>query len=152
MLPLVGVVTALVHALSKTLEWMFTKKPEPAAPAPKADEIGTKVAATLATKFDLINMSLAGLVESDAKRQRSIDEMIKIHYDQDRKIDDLCDMHKQKDADGRPVWWFPPRMLELSQQQLDELRDISSTQKEAAMIMQSIVKDLAIIKGGKANA
>lgn len=38
-------------------------------------------------------------------------------------------MLQTKDSDGRPVWWFPPRMLELAEKQLEALKEISVTQK-----------------------
>lgn len=140
LLAFIAAINAAVHGMSRALSWAISRKKEPTTDV----ELGKKVC-TLTNAVDK-------LLDSDARRQKMIDEMVKVHADQDRKIDEMYEMHKAKDSDGRPVWWFPPRMLDLSQQQLDELRDISAMQKEAAMIMQSIVRDLAAIKGDKSDA
>lgn len=131
-LALVALVQVLVHALVRFGDWIFGKG--------KTD------------KIDSLGSHIAKLIERDDRRQKMVEEMIAVHRAQDRKIDELYDMHKQTNIDGRPVWWFPPQMLELAKEQLDELREIANTQKEAAIIMKSITRDLAQLKGGRRSS
>jgi hypothetical protein len=94
-------------------------------------------------KADALESKIDRLLESDGKRMEVIQRMASTKADDARILADLYQMHKVTDDEGRPAWYFPKKMLELSEDHLELLRDVAMAQKEAALTMKSIVDKLA---------
>jgi hypothetical protein len=94
------------------------------------------------SRQDPVEAKIDKLLENDDERQ----EHIKSNYDMYRMIADMYAMHKVIDDEGRPVWYFPKKMLDMADKHLELLRDISNAQKETASKMESIVSQLMCIK------
>lgn len=66
-----------------------------------------------------------------------------------RMISDMYTMHKVTDDEGRPIWYFPKKMLDMADEHLEMLREISLAQKETALEMKSIVNQLINMKSAR---
>lgn len=97
-------------------------------------------------KLDPIETKVDSLLVSDVKRQAILERMVERKAEDGRMIADLYAMHKVIDEDGRPVWYFPKKMLDMADEHLEMLREIAMAQRETALEMKSIVNQLVCMK------
>lgn len=45
------------------------------------------------------------------------------------KVDELLDMHRKTDSEGRPTWWFPQGMIARLEKAIEAIRKNSETQE-----------------------
>jgi len=91
---------------------------------------------------------LDDLVEQDKIRMDLINQANKARFEDSRMLSDLYSIHKVTDSEGRPAWYFPRKMMDIADQHLEHLRDISLAQKEAALTLESIFKRLSAPRKG----
>lgn len=100
-------------------------------------------------KMDPLEAKIDKLLELEKARQQSINEMMRVKVEDSRMLADLYTMHKVIDEDGRPAWFFPKKMLDMSEKHLEMLREISVAQKDAAHEMNAIFRMFVSLKEGK---
>lgn len=86
------------------------------------------------------------VLANDKEHTSNMREFLSRHADNSRMVTDLYAMHKVTDDDGRPAWYFPKKMLEMGEKNLEMLREIAMAQKETVHEMKSLVKELALIR------
>lgn len=94
-------------------------------------------------RIDPVEAKLDELIKRDVDRSGNVKDFLSRHADNSRMIADLYTMHKVIDEDGRPAWYFPKKMLDMGEKNLEMLREISMAQKETVHEMKMLVKELA---------
>src|SRR5262249_22493408 len=103
-------------------------------------------------KTDPIENKIDKLLDADKAREGTIREMARVKAEDSRMLQDLYAMHKVIDDEGRPAWFFPKKMLEMSEDHLTMLRDIALAQKEAALTMKAIIDRLTCLGNSSEKA
>ena len=62
--------------------------------------------------------------------------------DESRQLDDLHKWHDKTDDDGRRLWYNPKNLYTSLEKQTDMVRDIATTQRDIAQILERILLKL----------